>query len=66
MSERPGPRREFQFAWRTKRQVTHDVDDELAFHLARKTEALIAKGFSPDNARREAERQFGNLEYTRQ
>ena len=66
MSELPGGRREFRFAWRTKRQVTNDVDDELAFHLARKTEALIAMGFSPDDARREAERQFGNLEFTRQ
>ena len=66
MAGESGDRREFSFAWRTKRQVANDVDDELAFHLARKTEALVAKGYSPDDARREAERQFGNLEYTKQ
>ena len=65
MADIPGRRREFRFAWRTKRQVTTDVEDELAFHLARKTEALIDQGFSPGDARREAERLFGNLEYTR-
>ncbi len=65
MSDLPGRRREFRFAWRTKRQVASEIDDELAFHLARKTEALIANGYAPADARHEAERQFGNLEYTR-
>ncbi|MDF2774479.1 MAG: hypothetical protein K0S86_3979 [Geminicoccaceae bacterium] len=65
MSDLPGRRREFRFAWRTKRQVASEIDDELAFHLARKTEALIAKGYAPADARLEAERQFGNLEYTK-
>ena len=61
----PGVRREFRLPWRTKRRVASDVDDELAFHLARKTEAFIAKGYAPADARREAELQFGNLEFTR-
>ena len=66
MADAPGDRREFRFAWRTKRQVASDIDAELTFHLARKTEALVAKGYSLEDARREAERQFGNLEYTKQ
>ena len=66
MADAPGDHREFRFAWRTKRQVASDIDAELTFHLARKTEALVAKGYSLEDARREAERQFGNLEYTKQ
>jgi len=66
MGDVPGEGREFRFAWRSKRQVVNDIDAELAFHLARKTEALVGKGYSLEDARREAERQFGNLEYTKQ
>jgi predicted permease len=42
------------------------VDAELAFHLARRVEELMANGLSADDARREAELRFGNLEFTRQ
>lgn len=38
-----------------------DVKDELRFHLESKADDLIAQGWSPDAARREAERQFGDL-----
>src|SRR5215472_14892280 len=38
-----------------------DVRDELRFHIDAKTDDLIAKGWKPDPARREAERQFGDL-----
>lgn len=38
-----------------------DVKDELHFHLEAKTDDLIAEGWQPNAARREAERQFGNL-----
>lgn len=38
-----------------------DIDDEFQFHLQTKTEALIAAGWRPDEARREAARQFGPL-----
>lgn len=40
---------------------TADVKDELAFHLAAKTEDLIRQGWAPEVARKEAERQFGDL-----
>jgi predicted permease len=39
-----------------------DVDDELQFHLRAKTDDLIAQGWQPDVARREAERQFGDIQ----
>ena len=54
MSDAPTPRREFRFAWRTRRQVANDVDAELAFHLARRIEELTESGLSPDEARRTA------------
>ncbi len=66
MSETPGPRRAFRFAWRSKRQVANDIDAELAFHLARRVDELMAGGLSADEARREAAARFGNLEFTRQ
>jgi hypothetical protein len=66
MSDHPGARRQFRFAWRNKRQVASDVDAELAFHLARRVEELMERAFSTDDAHREAAARFGNLEYTRQ
>jgi len=38
-----------------------DVKAELRFHIECKTEDLIARGWLPEAARNEAERQFGNL-----
>jgi predicted permease len=38
-----------------------DVKDELRFHLDAKTDDLIAQGWEPAAARREAVRQFGDL-----
>ena len=66
MSDHPGARRQFRFAWRNKRQVASDVDAELAFHLARRVDELMERGLSADDAHREAAARFGNLEYTRQ
>jgi len=66
MSRTPRRRHEFRFAWRSKRQVARDVDAELAFHLARRVEELMARGLSADEARREAAARFGNIEFTRE
>jgi hypothetical protein len=41
--------------------VSSDVNDELRFHVEAKIQDLIAQGWTEDNARKEAERQFGNL-----
>src|SRR5690348_17229551 len=38
-----------------------DVRDELRFHIDAKVYDLVAKGWTPDAARLEAERQFGDL-----
>lgn len=38
-----------------------DVKEELGFHLEAKTEDLIREGWDPQAARKEAERQFGDL-----
>ncbi len=46
-------------------RLAHEVDEELAFHLETRVQQLVARGASPDAARREAERQFGDLESVR-
>ena len=61
-----GLRRIFRFPWRTGGQIEHEVDAELRFHLDRRTEELVEQGMTPEAARREAVRQFGDLAYTRQ
>ena len=38
-----------------------DVKDELAFHLQARTDDLMRQGLSADAARKEAERQFGDV-----
>lgn len=58
MKREPAWRRYLRF-WGP--EPASDVDDELQFHLQTKTEDLIAAGLSPDQARREALRQFGPL-----
>src|ERR1051326_2662856 len=47
-------------------RVARDVDDELAFHIEMRTQRLIDAGMSPDDARREAVRQFGDMDTVRQ
>jgi predicted permease len=42
-------------------RIARDVDDELAFHLETRVQRLIAEGMNPDEARREALRQFGDV-----
>jgi hypothetical protein len=45
--------------------IAHAVDDEIAFHLEMRAQRLIATGLAPDAARREAMRQFGDLDTVR-
>src|SRR5215510_2624501 len=47
-------------------RVEREVDDELAFHLEMRMQRLIASGMTPDAARREALRQFGDIASVRQ
>jgi len=46
-------------------RVDRDVDDELAFHLDMRVRRLVDAGWSPDAARAEALRQFGDLNTVR-
>src|SRR6185503_5910161 len=47
-------------------RIGEEVDDELAFHLEMRTQRLIAAGMSPDAARAEALRQFGDVNSVRE
>src|SRR3982750_4341560 len=55
----------FRIPWRTTRRIGADVDDELRFHLDMRTAELIGRGMSSAEARREATREFGDVEFTR-
>ena len=58
-------RRRFFRIDRGAKSVEHAVDDELQFHFDMTVEDLIARGMSPDSARREAVRRFGDVQRTR-
>jgi predicted permease len=47
------------------RRVQADVDDEIAFHLAMREERLRERGLTPDDARAQARRRFGDVELVR-
>ena len=42
-----------------------DLDDELRFYFDMRARELMEQGFSERDARREAVREFGDLEYTK-
>ena len=47
-----------------RRAIESEIDDELAFHLQQETEANVARGMTPDAARREALIGIGGLAQT--
>ena len=49
-----------------RRQVDREIDEELRFHLERRTEENVAAGMAPDAAAREARRAFGNVQTVRE
>src|SRR5438874_4785883 len=55
---RRGVRRLFRLTL-GRRGVRAELDEEIALHLERRVEQLIARGHSPDDARTEALRRFG-------
>ena len=55
----------FWYLRRRPEAVRDEVDEELRVHLEMRIEELRASGLSPDEARREAMRQFGDIEGTR-
>ncbi len=52
--------RRVQGLWRSE-TVHKEIADELQFHIDMRVEENIRRGMSPDEARRDAERRFGNL-----
>jgi putative ABC transport system permease protein len=55
----------FPFLSRSRKQIARDVDAELTFHLEMRIEELTRSGVAPEEARRTAREEFGDLEYTR-
>ena len=49
-----------------RRQLEHDLDDELEFHLAMQQQQLIDQGMPPEEARCAARRAFGNPTQTKE
>jgi len=58
-------RRFFRLAVHRPALTEQDVDAEIAFHLEARVAQLVARGLSPDAARAEAQRRFGNIELAR-
>ncbi|HXT15285.1 MAG TPA: ABC transporter permease [Gemmatimonadaceae bacterium] len=46
--------------------LSSEIEREMAFHLAERTDDLVAGGMSPAAARREARRRFGNVTLQRE
>jgi predicted permease len=63
MTSRRG--RFFRLPWRSARQISADVDEELGFHLDMRIDALVSLGLSRDAARTQALREFGDLDDAR-
>ncbi|HTT68581.1 MAG TPA: ABC transporter permease [Gemmatimonadales bacterium] len=55
-------RRLFRLPFRAFAHITRDLDEEVAFHLERRVEDLVAAGMPPDAARAEALQRFGDVE----
>jgi macrolide transport system ATP-binding/permease protein len=47
-----------------RRQADQELDDELRDHVERATEEFVAKGLSPEEARRQAFLEMGGVEQT--
>jgi len=61
----PRRRKFFAWPWRSRTQIASDVDAELRFHLESRAAELVAGGATPAAARAQAEREFGDVEFTR-
>lgn len=57
-------RRLFRFSGRSRKEITVDVRDEIAFHLDMRVHELVDAGWSKDAAVAEARRQFGDVTTT--
>ena len=58
-------RRRPGIVWRTRGHRRRETDEEIRAHIEMRTDDLILKGMSPEEARREAEARFGELSRAR-
>jgi predicted permease len=58
-------RRFLRLPTRSSSRLRADLDDELRFYFDMRTRELAEQGMSESDARREAVREFGDVEYTR-
>ena len=65
MARIPGLRRLFRIG-ETESALQRDAEDEVRFHLEMKVQELVARGMSPEVARQEALRRFGDVHRTRE
>ena len=65
MSRVPGLKRILRIE-RDGAGVERAVDDELQFHFEMTMRELMSSGMTPDEARREATRRFGDVQRTRE
>jgi putative ABC transport system permease protein len=50
----------------SRSRLAREIDDEIAFHLATRVDQLVAGGMTMDDAKRQAMRQFGDVDVVRQ
>src|SRR5689334_12426470 len=61
-----GPRRWIRLPWRSRSHVRREIDDEFQFHLEMRVAELVARGMTPEAARAEALRRFGDMSDARE
>ena len=59
-------RRLFGLPWRSERAIREELEEELRFHLEARAEDLVAGGATPEDARAQAVREFGDIEDARE
>ena len=62
---RDGVRRFFRLRSTRADRIAAEMAEEIESHLVQRTDELMALGYSPAEARREAERRFGNVSVAR-
>jgi hypothetical protein len=59
------PRPYLRLPWRSASRLRADLDEELKFYFDMRTRELVEQGMTDLDARREAVREFGDVEYTK-
>src|SRR5690348_3989257 len=62
---RDGVRRFFRLRTARAERIAEEMAEEIESHIAQRADELMARGYSPADARREAERRFGDVSAAR-